>query len=324
MKLIFRILPVVAMLGIVFCCAATVTDYEKQELISNDFFSENGIEFTTYSMDTIGELGDIYSHLNSFELCTPHNSEDDSESCYFAVLAKDFKPSFRIIKGRYFDATDFFTGSRVAVVGADAAETLTFEKNDGKSYVSIFENDYLVIGTIERYENADINTAVFYNLDSIPVYNGTLVIDAASQQDISLVEQVLFDSGLINSYSERASIDRLTNLSSRLRKILLISSAAALVLGLLRSFIAFLDDRIRISVRHLFGVQPIVLAREAVLSSAAELAVCFALLLLFCAVTSHFDAIPLTLLYLCPGLLFSLGGEALLVFEYLSKKQKTA
>ena len=322
MKLIFRIFPIIAMIGIVFCCVAAVTDYERQELISNDFFSENGIEFTTLEMDTEKNLEDIYTHINNFELRTPRNADDDSENCYFAVLAKDFKPEFRIKNGRYFNSTDFFTESRVAVVGADAAETSVFKKSDGKSYVNIFEKDYLVIGTIKQYENADINTSVFYNIDSLPVYSGNLVIDSDNHQDILLAEQKLSAAGLINGYSERATMDRLTNLSGRLKKIMLFSSAAALVLSLLRAFIAFLNERDAASVRHLFGMPTIVIVRTAVLRSTVELTLCFAALLVVSAVTEHLGSIPLTLLYLCPGIIFSLAGEALLVFEYLSKKQK--
>ena len=308
------------MIGIVFYCACAVSEFEKQELISGEFFSESCIGFSSNGMDTAGDIREIYDRLNSFELRTPRDPED-SENFVFAVLSKNFKPSFRIKNGRYFKNSDFFVGSYVAVVGADAAETLVFAKDDGKDYVRIFEKDYLVIGTIKRYQNSDINSAVFYNLDSVPVYIGDLVIDARSQQDISLAQSSLSSAGLINSYSERVSLERLTGLGRRLRNILLISAAVAVILGLLRALISFLDNRDRLAAKYLFGVRCAELTGSAVIRAAAELAAGLAVFTAFSAVTGRIAAMLLTFAHVCPAVVFSLAGEALLVSEYLRRRR---
>ena len=82
----------------------------------------------------------------------------------------------RMIEGRFFIEADFFAGKKLAVLGENLLD-YTYLR-DGKRYISLFNEEYDVIGICGYGLNNIIDNMLFYNLDSIVIEQGLYCIDA--------------------------------------------------------------------------------------------------------------------------------------------------
>ncbi|OYD07333.1 ABC transporter permease [Paludifilum halophilum] len=81
---------------------------------------------------------------------------------------KTFVPP--MVSGRYFTATDFYTGKRIAVLGQEVGESVgkedVFEKN-GKEYFQLAGKTFEVIGRMGAFYPSEVDELALVNMDAI-------------------------------------------------------------------------------------------------------------------------------------------------------------
>lgn len=99
------------------------------------------------------------------------------------VLVKGNLPHPKILKGRFFEESDYFKGHKVIVVGKEVLKYT--HQNNGKTYFNLFNTEYEVIGVCGYGNQSAVDYIVYYNLDSMETSKewGIYSIDTIKDKD---------------------------------------------------------------------------------------------------------------------------------------------
>ncbi|ABW19769.1 ABC transporter permease [Alkaliphilus oremlandii] len=105
------------------------------------------------------------------------------------VLVKGKVGSPKILSGRFFNESDFFSEKKIVVIGENMVQH-TYEENE-KKYISLFDNAYEVIGICGYGLNSIMDNIIFYNLDSVyfsewGIYSDGRIKNVELKRDMSL------------------------------------------------------------------------------------------------------------------------------------------
>lgn len=169
------------------------------------------------------------------------------------ILIKGNMKSPRIIEGRFFNETDFFTDKKMVVIGENMIEYTYTE--DGKRYLSLFNDVYEVIGICGYGINSIIDNIIFYNLDSIqPADWGVYSIDGNSTTKTNLIVNIISGLGKTEIViDEDRGIQRLLGYKRHSDKIIYSTIFLIPVLFLIKSRSLFLTIQEMLNVSKFLG-----------------------------------------------------------------------
>lgn len=133
--------------------------YEIEKL-SQGYYSSNTVFFTIESNDNL-YYKKIYAELNDSILFRDLDINTDVRGVMFKGDIQ--KPP--IIEGRFLEENDFFNNKKVAVVGKSFKESI--KKGNSRQYMSLFGEEYEVIGILGANIDSRLDRMILVNLDSI-------------------------------------------------------------------------------------------------------------------------------------------------------------
>lgn len=141
----------------------------EKERVTNGFYNSFSIRFMSENLSDDEGLKiaeEIFNceSMSSFALYDITNSNSGTGGI-IGVLIKNYSGLPQISTGRFFDDSDFFTDSKVAVIG-DRLSNNTYMK-DEKQYIDLFGVPYNVIGVLKSYGGHTFDSTIYYNFDSM-------------------------------------------------------------------------------------------------------------------------------------------------------------
>ncbi len=181
-----------------FICAAFVfSSYcNSKNKLANNYYNEFSLRLAvsqnadTFLADLIQAAksnGNIGFILYDITLCETNGSNA------IGVLLSDFNDVPKLSYGRFFEIEDFDEDKKLAVVGYNAAVNIYYK--DKVPYIELFDDEYQVIGIMQRYGHYKINDMVYYNLGELRGDGCLFQLDASSKKSITK---------LINSFASGA------------------------------------------------------------------------------------------------------------------------
>lgn len=234
-----------SLIVLVYVVAITLSSYleyvEELEKISIGYRSSATQKIKTSAL--IGEQGtDNLKYMFESKNIDDYIIFDDSlnNPQLRGILVKGNVNSPKIIKGRFFNETDFFVDKKIVVIGENMIK-YTFQKND-KRYLPLFNDTYEVIGICGYGSNGIIENIIFYNLDSLCLNDwGMYSIDGNSTNKTNLIINKISDFGEIETIiNEDQGIKRLLGYNSHFLKVSFSITLLILLLFLLKSRSFFL------------------------------------------------------------------------------------
>lgn len=154
---------------------------QKQFKLENYFISNKAVRLQIDNMD----INKIYNtKVNDFMIYNKYDGNDN----YFSLLGiflKGNNDKPQIIKGRFFEETDFFSGNKFVVIGKDVDISKHTIIKDNEKYFVYNNKYYKVIGVMGYDFNCILNGTVFFNIDSIPL-SKEFYIDSNNLNNIDL------------------------------------------------------------------------------------------------------------------------------------------